>query len=440
MRMFNYFIDFFIYAKMGLVGIIMNYVVAVLIPILFGEFSIHKLSDILSVALRAVICCVAMFLLCSIYYIIITPGMPQVCGAILTVVYTLFFCKFTIPSKIITSMSFICINMNVFVVCFSIGDLIKATGSNGDQIIVCLLSIVLLSVCVLFFKAFNTSKHSYVPAISVVMVILVGTGNIIFWLLTNFLDMDTALKIVIGIIMLVLLMFAYYSAYAISRNNEINNKKRAEISMERASQKLLQMSEDNLKSLRAVKHELNNQCAYMKALIEAKEYEKLNVYFQNFTDVMFKKLEYVDCGNFTVNAILAAFSGRIADNNINFHWHIVIPPQLEISDVDICSILMNILNNAIEYFDRNKELESKNLSLFMSMVNKMLIVKVNNNLRIGDEKNAIQLKTSKDEKLLHGYGTRVLNTLVKKYDGVINYSAENGIFTVKAMLLNEKSA
>ena len=61
---------------------------------------------------------------------------------------------------------------------------------------------------------------------------------------------------------------------------------------------------------------------------------------------------------------------------------------------------------------------------------------------LGDvaDKKVLELVTSKHDTELHGYGHRIVDKLVNKYQGYIKYSIENGEFVAEAMLGSQKAA
>lgn len=55
-----------------------------------------------------------------------------------------------------------------------------------------------------------------------------------------------------------------------------------------------------------------------------------------------------------------------------------------------------------------------------------------------DKKNALLLKTTKSDKDAHGYGSKVVKSIIKRYNGQVEYSTEDGFFTVSALLFEEE--
>lgn len=430
----NYFVDFFVELKFGLLGAMMNIVAAILIPVLFDELNVKKVRSWLKLALHMLICAVLMTVFCAVYYLWTSKGMPQICCAAVTVIYAIFFVKSNMPSRLMMAVSYISCHMNVFVICFSISDLLKIAGAKGEQVIAVLMCIIILTSCVLFLRNYAVRNISEIPVISVVLVCVVGAINIIYWVMSNVMDIEPALDIIFGIIVVVLLLFAYYSAYALSVNINKTHRDRAQAMMRMADERLMRASEENLESMRKLRHELKNQYAYMRLLLREKQYDKLDAYFSQYEASLPETLFYIDCGNRTINAIIAVEEGKAKSAVAKLDCRIEVPSDLPVKDIDLCTVIMNLINNAVEYCERYPELADRTVSVAIRLINNSLLIEVGNAIFLDDEKSALELKTSKPDKKIHGYGSKIVSEIAERYNGGVYYAVEGGRFVAKAML------
>ena len=60
-----------------------------------------------------------------------------------------------------------------------------------------------------------------------------------------------------------------------------------------------------------------------------------------------KNLLFIYCENTAVNALLNHYGQQAREDNIALDWKIRLPGSLPVADIDLCSILGNILENAI---------------------------------------------------------------------------------------------
>lgn len=432
----NYFVDFYIEQKFGVVGAVQNTVIAMLVPLLLMEVNPRNPKSLGVLALHMLGCAVVMLGLNCLYYLIDSVAMPQVCGGLIVIAYAFLFCRrhYGVKTLIIICISFFSVIANVLVACFSIGDLLATAGTEGEQIIVVLLSSTMLTACVLFFRAFSGKHLGDAPVIGVALVGAAGAGNVVFWILTNVTDIGGSQKIVIATILILLLLMSYYGAYSISRNLTESNKKRAEKLLRDADKSMLRMSESNLESLRKLRHELKNQYTYMKVLLERKEFEKLDAHFAEYSDKLIDSFSVADCGNHVINAIVNIEKNKAEQAGINIEYDILVPSVLGFADTDLCSLLLNLLNNAIEYLERNPNMSDRTIRASIKSINKTMLVTVSNPIDESDREEILALKTSKRDKSLHGYGSKVIRSIVTEYNGSVKYAAENGRFIASAMM------
>ena len=108
-------------------------------------------------------------------------------------------------------------------------------------------------------------------------------------------------------------------------------------------------------------------------------------------------------------------------------------------DIDLCRMLTNILDNAIEGCQKVSE-ERRFVRLNLISKDNFLFVKCENAcdeslLKIANGK----YKSTKNDMARHGYGLKIIREIAEKYNGILNVQAHNGIFTVTTNLcLNEK--
>ena len=100
--------------------------------------------------------------------------------------------------------------------------------------------------------------------------------------------------------------------------------------------------------------------------------------------------------------------------------------------MDLLSILSNVIDNAIEAvigvnIDRN-------INIKISKYKEYLFICISNTSN-KDPRNIIRKsETTKKDKLNHGLGFKIVKGIVEKYNGSIEYSYENNLFTIKILV------
>ena len=106
--------------------------------------------------------------------------------------------------------------------------------------------------------------------------------------------------------------------------------------------------------------------------------------------------------------------------------------NIDIDELDLCNVLGNLLNNAIEACEN---IENSNIKLSLIKNKKLLLISVTNSLEtsvINENKN---LKTTKSDKKFHGYGIKNIRDIASKYNGKTEFTEENGQFVARVWLM-----
>lgn len=433
----NYFIDMYLNRLYGVSGMIINNVIALLIPILVEELKFRGVKSFAVFVSKLVCVVIVMNLLCAASYALIGHvAMSQICGGILVTLWLALFSRSKIFTRLICGFSFVATLEIVLVDCFSVFDIMLELGSmNASRGGVELLMIIMLVGFVCFFKVFSTGRLDEVYLISVGLSGGVFGICTVFWVITNVIYVDPVSRLTVGLMLTTLLLGVYYSAYAVSKTIATNNRLRMDKLLRDADANMLGVVERNMEELRQLRHEIDNQYTYMKVLLDGGEYEKLGAYFSEYTERFNTLLSFVDCGNRVVSAVMNLELQKAAGEGITIDHTVSVPKEMSFSDSDICSLLFNLLNNAIEYLCRRRDTDRR-VQLSVKLVNKTLFVSCANAIEKQDAENARRLVTSKPDAAMHGYGSKVIGAIAERYNGSVKYDAEGegGRFCVSVML------
>ena len=107
---------------------------------------------------------------------------------------------------------------------------------------------------------------------------------------------------------------------------------------------------------------------------------------------------------------------------------------MNVKSSDLCAILGNVLDNAIEACTKVKEKDDRKVRLIIRRIQQMLVIKVENTY---DQKPVVingNYKTSKNDGGLHGWGIKSAQTAAEKYDGMVQSSCTDELFTTVVTL------
>lgn len=136
------------------------------------------------------------------------------------------------------------------------------------------------------------------------------------------------------------------------------------------------------------------------------------------------------CENEMVNLLCSAFETRAERLGIALSIDVNVPQEVSISDTELCSLLSNGLENALNAVVKLEG--QRNWVDFYCGVNRnKLLIEIKNpcagNVILRDG-----VPVSREEG--HGYGCRSIRMIVERYQGVCSFEAANEIFTLHAVL------
>ncbi len=175
-----------------------------------------------------------------------------------------------------------------------------------------------------------------------------------------------------------------------------------------------------------MRHFLNNIFSY----IEHGDMDKAKAYINEITELTDKTAIQKYCENEIVNMILSSYENEISEKGIQFHHSIQIPMNLQISDVDLTSILSNGLENAIHAVSKLAP-DKRSISLNLWMNNDKLLLSIKNPYanRVDMLDGIPQAKESG-----HGLGTQSIQYVALKLKGNCQFVAKDGQFTLRVVL------
>ena len=154
--------------------------------------------------------------------------------------------------------------------------------------------------------------------------------------------------------------------------------------------------------------------------------------------------------SFRANVQLPLWLARAAaeEKGILFRIQAEYPKNAGIRSADLCAVLGNLLDNALEASKQVTEKEERFVKLTIRRINQMVVIKVENSFRrdpvlengilkttkngntAGSADGASLIETSANEASggLHGWGLKSAQTAAEKYDGMVQTSYEEHIF------------
>lgn len=292
-----------------------------------------------------------------------------------------------------------------------------------------LLLIVIIKLLRCFFQRASVSTLSWKEN-ALLMVMPVGSMFFTYHLfnLTNKAgtngDICVSLVVFGAILMMNIVIFVIY--IRLSENLQVKHENeiyQLEIDLYNEHTK---EKEEAMSEFRKSKHDLKHKLIFLLDLLKEKRYEETEKYIVELIDM--KPLEgfmYVHSGNSLVDALVNYKYETAKKHGISFRVKLDIPTCFPLANSDLCIILANALDNAIEA-NIGVNLSEPYVDLKMKYDSDNLIIIIENsfdgNIKTDGEGHMV---TKKQDKENHGIGMASMKKALAKYNGFMNVEVED---------------
>ena len=185
------------------------------------------------------------------------------------------------------------------------------------------------------------------------------------------------------------------------------------------------------KTMRGWRHDYHNHIQTLLALCgdeqQTREYLwKLNRDLMTVDTV-------IKTGNVMVDAILNSKLSLMKSRGIEVNAKAIVPKELAVSEIDLCALIGNLLDNAMEAVLRQPEESEKFVRVFIGILKEQLYVSVYNSTG-GEIRKSGKRYVSVKKEAHHGFGIDRIDRIVKKYNGFVNRQNEEGVFATEVLL------
>lgn len=200
--------------------------------------------------------------------------------------------------------------------------------------------------------------------------------------------------------------------------------------------KLMKQQMDEIENIymtmRGWRHDYHNHIQSLKGYLSLNKVEQM----KNYLNELETDLDSIDTlyhsGNLQLDSILNAKLAIAEKGQIRIHCDASIPPQLHVSDLDLCVILGNLLDNAIESCRKIKDSDERFIRVYIGILKKQLYISITNATSETVKQRTDHYFTTKRGD--HGHGLKRVDQVVKKYDGYLNRQNEPGVFATEIVL------
>jgi len=137
------------------------------------------------------------------------------------------------------------------------------------------------------------------------------------------------------------------------------------------------------------------------------------------------------CSNYTVNLILSSYIAKARNEQITVETRIDLPEKNAVSDMDLCVIFANAIENAIHACKAMNNANERNIKIVSNIKNNKLCIQITNSYD-GSIMFVDDMPVSRSEN--HGLGTKSIAAVVQKYGGLYSFTAVDRVFKANIIL------
>ena len=186
------------------------------------------------------------------------------------------------------------------------------------------------------------------------------------------------------------------------------------------------------KQIRGWRHDYRNHIQLMKVLAANGDMDAIKDYLDKLDTDLSTVDTVVKTGNAMADAILNSKISLAKSKGIAVKVDAHIPVKLEMSELDLCVIIGNLFDNAIDASMALPE-EQRLIRVYMDMKNTQLYISFTNftaTKKLAKVGNRFQ--TTKGDG--HGFGLLRIDNIIERLDGYLSRNSEDGAFTTEILI------
>ncbi len=176
------------------------------------------------------------------------------------------------------------------------------------------------------------------------------------------------------------------------------------------------------RQVRQLRHDLRNHLTAVQGVLEAGSTDKALAYLEEISGSPALQGTRRFCENETANVVLASKAEEMEHKGLEGDFAVSLPGDLPVADTDLCALLGNALDNAIEAASKA---EDRKIIVRCRAEKGLFMLRVENTVT-GEV--SPSLETSKADKTAHGFGIAGMREIAARYGGTLDVQVRSGRF------------
>lgn len=375
-------------------------------------------------------------------------GIGIIISILIIYIYSLLNLKGTFMQKMFWSIFVMLLIMGITTVVLSIEGCIIGKGYLDLVIqkdLYRFVGVVVIQIVLFYLTRFmikRTKKDSTYSlkwnewfVLLIIPVISIFTMSFVSLIIINIEEQLSPMQHIFSILSILGILMTNSLVYVLYVNMQKDHAKQLEYSILQQAFKSQEKSVEETKilyqSVRSIRHDLKQHFQVALTMLHAGKINEAVDYMEKYNDTVLDGISNkVFCDNDVVNYIINSKSKICSDRHIKIYIYIAneIPG---FSDLDLCVLLGNALDNAIEGVsgDGNNE-----IYLELRNVDNFFVISVKNTITNSVLEYNPNLISTKNEKEVHGLGILSMKEVVQKYNGSIEFYESDNKFCCDMLL------
>ena len=238
-----------------------------------------------------------------------------------------------------------------------------------------------------------------------------------------------------GILLFILAFFAYFLIlrfFKQSKEQHILQEQQNILHSEVVAAKLhFKALEESQEKTLVCHHDMRHHLSLINSFLAEENIKAAQEYIKEVGTSVDKATLEKYCENYVVNLILYSYITDAKKEDIKVETQINLSDDNTVSDMDLCVIFSNIVENATNACKMISSPQDRFIKIVCRSKNDKLFIQITNSYE-GD----VEFKDNLPVTMMtnHGLGTKSIVAVSQKYGGVYSFTAENGIFTTSIIL------
>lgn len=196
------------------------------------------------------------------------------------------------------------------------------------------------------------------------------------------------------------------------------------------------LSENHMKDIeimmeknRIQTHDMKHHLLILREYGQEKQWDSLMSYLNELSDdiLVSQKAMWTQVG--ILDTLLEQKKAKAESKGIEFRIRADRIGELPFSDMEICTLFSNLLDNAIEACEKIED-DRRWVAIQITRKSGMLYLTISNSIKDRPAEQEGKLITNKQNHQLHGYGIKSVQKIVRKYEGDFSYQIRESEFIV----------